>query len=174
MLTAYPRSTRLFYVGPVPSSEKMSDNREWWSPERKRQRRNAQWKRFREAVQRRLFGPTSRRLIETTRRIQPSGHLLDVGAGTGRLLEYARPHFERVALEPSPIAARILRDAGLAVCESTLEDAELPNESFDVIVLDSVMEHVTSPMRVARKLHELLKPGGIVCLKTPKFGGPTY
>lgn len=165
---------QLVMLYPVPTCEQMPDHRDWWSPQRKRVRRNRRWKLLREAVRRRLFGATSKRLIRATLRVQPTGRLLDVGAGTGRLLQHARKYFDCVALEPSPIAAAALRDQGYAVWESTLEDTAIPPESFDVIVLDSVIEHVTSPTAVLRKLYNLLRPGGVVCLKTPKFGGPAY
>lgn len=114
------------------------------------------------------------RLVWTTRRAKRSGRLLDVGAGIGPLLRVAKKYYECVGLEPSPIATQKLRADGFEVIEAMFEDAEIESASFDVVTLDSVIEHVLSPSEILAKINRILRPGGVVALKTPKFGGPAY
>ena len=110
-------------------------------------------------------------MIKATQRICPGGCLLDVGCGTGELLNEARKYYECYGLEPSSVAAEIARQKGFSIIESTLEEAIVATQ-FNVITLDSVIEHVKSPTATLNKIHSLLKPGGIVVMWTPKFGGP--
>ncbi|MAT14327.1 MAG: hypothetical protein CMJ46_03560 [Planctomyces sp.] len=126
----------------------------------------------RERIRRALFGRGNERFINATRKAMPSGRLLDVGAGMGDLLDCARQYYECTALEPSPIAADALRQQGYQVIESTLEDCAIPEMGYDIIILDSVIEHVRSPKQALEKIHSMLNPGGVVAMKTPKFGGP--
>ena len=57
------------------------------------------------------------------------------------------------------------RDADL-YC-STLEHANLPPASFDVVTLWDVLEHVPEPAAFMKLCRELLKPGGKVFLNVP-------
>jgi SAM-dependent methyltransferase len=48
------------------------------------------------------------------------------------------------------------------VCERPLEV-----ERFDVVLIEQVLEHVLWPIRAARHLYEMLRPGGVLILTTP-------
>jgi 2-polyprenyl-3-methyl-5-hydroxy-6-metoxy-1,4-benzoquinol methylase len=48
-----------------------------------------------------------------------------------------------------------------------IEDSNFPAHSFDVITLWSVIEHVNDPKAVMSIVNELIKPGGVVVVKTP-------
>lgn len=100
------------------------------------------------------------------------GRFLDVGCGEGKLLELARGHFkECVGVEVSPIAAQMVRDKGFRVHEGFFEDVTIESGYYDLVVLDSVIEHVFDPVKTLRLCHRVLAPGGVVCLMTPKLGG---
>ncbi len=161
------------FLHPVPGPLELPERGDWWSGERRRHRRNPGWKRIRQKLTRPFVGSSRARLVAATRRARPAGRLLDVGCGTGLLLALARPTYECVGLEPSPVPAAAARAQGFPVVESTLEAADLEPGSFDVVTMDAVVEHVTDPLAVLRKVHEVLRPGGVVALKTPRFGGPT-
>jgi 2-polyprenyl-3-methyl-5-hydroxy-6-metoxy-1,4-benzoquinol methylase len=49
----------------------------------------------------------------------------------------------------------------------TLEDLDYSAESFDVITLWHVIEHLRHPEQTLRKIFELLKPGGMLLVGTP-------
>src|SRR5581483_7293580 len=73
-----------------------------------------------------------------------------------------------------------IRDIGVtgvqtcALPISSFEDAALELESLDCILMDAVIEHFISPLDTLQKCQRILRPGGIICLRTPKFGGPAY
>ena len=49
------------------------------------------------------------------------------------------------------------------------KDLELPDSSFDTIVLSDVLEHIRKPERLVSQIHALLRPGGSVILGVPFF-----
>jgi SAM-dependent methyltransferase len=93
--------------------------------------------------------------------------LLDVGAGSGVLVEAARKYgFEAVGVEPSSWLAGVARDRGLQVFKGVLPHPALPGP-FDVVMLIDVIEHVTAPLSLLREVGSHLKPGGIALVVTP-------
>lgn len=47
---------------------------------------------------------------------------------------------------------------------------DLPDASVDSVVCVEVLEHLFDPLKSARELHRVLKPGGVVVLTVPNFG----
>ena len=165
---------KLVMLHPVPLPAQLPGGGEWWTRQRQRPIRNRRLKRVRTAVQHFLFGTPRRRLLRATRLAMPSGRLLDIGCGRGGLLRLAAKTYDCVGLEPSPIAAAMARARGFQVIEAHLERAELQPASFDVVLMDSVIEHFASPLEALRIANRALHDRGIIVLKTPKFGGPAY
>lgn len=58
--------------------------------------------------------------------------------------------------------------------QGTLESTGLDTNSFDVVLLDSVIEHVASPAALLRNVHCALRNRGVVIVVTPKLNGPSY
>ena len=155
------------------ASYELPDKGDWWSPQRRETRRRGAFKRRWQAIRHAIAGSGKDRLLRSTRKAAPCGRLLDVGCGEGTMLVLASEFYDVMGLEPSPVAAKLARKEGFEVVEETLEETTLPAGSFDVILLDSVIEHVASPRAALQKAHSLLAPGGIVVIVTPKFEGPT-
>ena len=164
----------LVLLHPVPHPDQLPAGGEWWTGDRTRPIRNKGFKKFRTRVQHRLFGTPRQRLLRATRRAMPHGRLLDIGCGRGGLLMLAADTYDCVGLEPSPVAAAKARQRGFPVIESPLEAADLQPASFDVVLMDSVIEHVASPVEALRIANRALHDCGVLVLKTPKFGGPAY
>jgi 2-polyprenyl-3-methyl-5-hydroxy-6-metoxy-1,4-benzoquinol methylase len=93
--------------------------------------------------------------------------LLDVGCYIGVFLEIAAKHgWEAWGIEPSQWAAEQARKNGLNVVHGTLASAHLTDESFDVVTLWDVIEHLADPMLEIQRAHRVLKPGGLVVIHT--------
>ena len=93
--------------------------------------------------------------------------LLDVGCYIGVFLEIAARHsWEAWGIEPSQWAAEQARKNGLNVIHGTLTSANLPDESFDVVTLWDVIEHVADPIGEIRRVHRILKAGGLIVIHT--------
>ena len=99
------------------------------------------------------------------------GRLLDVGCGNGRFLAQMRKlGWEVVGVEPDPEAVRIAKERfGLEVFQGTLEEAGFPDNSFDAITMNHVIEHVPDPIRLLAECRRVLKPGGKLVVVTPNI-----
>jgi ubiquinone/menaquinone biosynthesis C-methylase UbiE len=63
----------------------------------------------------------------------------------------------------------IARDRGLKIIESTIEEANLPDDYFDAITMVQVLEHLKDPKGALRKLYRVLRPGGLIVAGVPNF-----
>jgi 2-polyprenyl-3-methyl-5-hydroxy-6-metoxy-1,4-benzoquinol methylase len=110
----------------------------------------------------------ARRLQFLERWIQP-GKLLDVGCAAGFFLDEAhRRGWQVQGSDVSAFAARYVKERfGYEVVQGSLGDADFARDSFDLITLWDVIEHVPDPKAHVQKIAELLRPGGLVALATP-------
>jgi 2-polyprenyl-3-methyl-5-hydroxy-6-metoxy-1,4-benzoquinol methylase len=95
--------------------------------------------------------------------------LLDVGCDTGALLVVGRDEFgmEVAGVEVSPSAAETARrEHRLEVHVGEITTLGLPAESFDLITLLDVIEHVSNPPVLLSELQRLLRPGGRLYIAT--------
>jgi SAM-dependent methyltransferase len=104
------------------------------------------------------------RLIPTSRR---RGRLLDIGAGSGILIEQAKKiGFEAEGVEPSIELQTRATELGLKVHLGVLPHPDV-NGRFDVITIVDVIEHVPDPVGLLRQARELLAPTGVLLVATP-------
>jgi SAM-dependent methyltransferase len=99
--------------------------------------------------------------------LAPHHHVLDLGAGAGVVAQMNfRGRAARVCgVDPDPrVAANPHLDEGKV---GTGERIPYPNESFDLVLADNVLEHLADPESVFREVHRVLKPGGLFLAKTP-------
>lgn len=105
---------------------------------------------------------------------QEKGNLLDVGCGLGFFVKAVlteKPGWSAVGYEISKQAVKFANEQNgmKTVYAGLVQDSKLPNESFDIITLWDVIEHIPKPHSLLTYLHGLLKPGGILFLQTPNF-----
>lgn len=109
--------------------------------------------------------------LAVIRRHVPEGRLLEIGCSTGFFLNAARIWFEPRGLELSRWAADFVRQKlSLDVDSKNIEDAGIPGDHFDVVVMNDVIEHLPSPKKTLAEIFRVLKPGGIVYIVTPEYG----
>jgi 2-polyprenyl-3-methyl-5-hydroxy-6-metoxy-1,4-benzoquinol methylase len=95
------------------------------------------------------------------------GKILDIGAGVGDFLSVAKKDgWEIIGVEPSEKAKAIAKNKGVAFVES-LNDLE--NNSFDVITMWHVLEHVPDLENQIKELKRLIKPSGTIFIAVPNF-----
>ena len=98
----------------------------------------------------------------------PFDDLLDLGTGTGRILELFAPHVGHgvgidSSLEMLALARANLDRAGLRHCQvrhGDLFDLTLPAESFDLVTVHQVLHYLADPAAVVRQAARVLRPGG--------------
>ena len=107
-----------------------------------------------------------RRLART---MPTAGDLLEVGAGDGYFLNAAKEAGWRVhGLELSqPRIEQAKRWFDIDLLPQDLLKADLKPASFDAIAMFQLIEHVHDPRAILKRVHELLKPGGVLVLSTP-------
>ena len=100
--------------------------------------------------------------------LQPNkGRILDIGAGTGDFLSVAKKDgWQTIGVEPSTKAKSIAINKGVSFVELT---TELENNSFDVISMWHVLEHVPHLDKQIKELKRLLKPTGTLIIAVPNF-----
>ena len=95
------------------------------------------------------------------------GRILDIGAGTGDfLLEAKNQNWEILGIEPNDKAKRIAVGKGIKFGD-TIE--KLESNSFDVITMWHVLEHVPDVEHQVAELKRLLKPSGTIIIAVPNF-----
>ncbi len=97
--------------------------------------------------------------------------LLDVGSGYGDFLHTARQAGWQVhGFEFSEPVAEISRKKyGISVAVGEIFDLPAARNSFDVITIWHVLEHLRNPLAVLKRCRELLVPGGILVIEVPNL-----
>ena len=115
-------------------------------------------------------GLQMRKILERIRALRPGGRLLDVGAGSGMLVEQALElGYEPTGVEPSRWLQEVAEKRGLPVQLGTLPQAKLEGP-FDVVTVIDVIEHVDDPVAMLAEVRRLLAPDGLVAIVTPDVG----
>jgi 2-polyprenyl-3-methyl-5-hydroxy-6-metoxy-1,4-benzoquinol methylase len=124
----------------------------WWF----RARRHIVWA----LVQRYVEGTASRRL-----------RVCELGCGTGGNLVSIADQHEIVGVECSPQALEYARRSlGNRVRFGSLpHEIDLPSQSFDVVLMTDVLEHIENDSASAVAALGLVRPGGIVVATVPAY-----
>jgi len=107
-------------------------------------------------------------------RFQKGGRLLDIGCGTGLFLEEAKRSnkWNVVGIEPNGRAADYAQqNLNVPILHGRFSEVSetLPPNSFDVIVLWNVLEHLEHPIKDLRIAHNLLKQNGWIVFSIPNM-----
>lgn len=109
------------------------------------------------------------KFLETNGRKADRLSMLDIGAGGGEVVFAAtQAGFHAKGIEPNEGYSVFARDAyGIEVATAHLDD--LGQAHYSVITMFHVLEHMPSPQKVFRKLHELLHPDGLLVIEVPNI-----
>lgn len=96
------------------------------------------------------------------------GRLLDVGCAIGTELAAARDRgWDAVGLELSKTSLAVARERGHDARGERLESAGLDDESFDLVTLNHVLEHIPTPNDFLCEVRRVLRPGGLLFVAVP-------
>jgi len=103
-------------------------------------------------------------------RFVKSGNILDVGAGRGEFLYYAKKtsRWQCFGTETSCYAVDFAKkEFGIDLSLGQLDDLRYPDSHFDAVSLWHVLEHLPYPSMAIKEAERILKPGGYLFIAVP-------
>lgn len=100
------------------------------------------------------------------------GRILCVGCGDGLELAIAIERgwtAEGFDVDPK-VTSAISDQLGIDVRHGDFREADYAPDSFDCVYLHQVLEHPKNPQDYLTKIHEILRPGGILFIASPNIG----
>lgn len=125
-------------------------------------------------TQKELYHPITaqryQQLLQRFSRLTTGRKLLDIGCGEGHFVHTAvREGWAATGIDLSESAIRICQKFGVpARCQDLFDTALEPN-SFDIVTLFELIEHVPDPSVFLRRAIELVRPNGLIYITTPNF-----
>jgi len=102
---------------------------------------------------------------------RPQGRLLEIGSGLGHLVSQLENSFQTNATDVNPWALsrslQIARSTGHVA--SSAEGLPYKDETFDLVIIKHVVEHLPHPEKAISELARVTVPGGILILATPNL-----
>ena len=94
-------------------------------------------------------------------------HLLDVGCSSGAFISTVGDlGVDAAGVEPSRGPVKTAIESGLKVYQGYLNDIQFPGESFDVVTLFEVIEHLKEPLGLIKECRRILRRGGLLVIRT--------
>jgi len=109
---------------------------------------------------------------------KPNGKLLEIGFGSGDMLKGMQQKgwvVQGIDFDPNAVSNALSK--GLNVRLGSLAEQHYPDNTFDVVVMSHVIEHVPNPKQFIQECYRILKEGGRVISITPNthsFGHMLY
>ena len=93
--------------------------------------------------------------------------VLDVGCGAGNMMHHLAHYGEVVGVDMYSKALEVAQQRGLSVQEGSADDLPFEADSFDIVTLLDVVEHVPNEHGVFSECRRVLKPGGKLIVTVP-------
>jgi SAM-dependent methyltransferase len=110
-----------------------------------------------------------RRQVEACLALAPRAkNLLDVGCSAGYMIAAASSlNLDAVGLDYSAYVVEMCNKRGLKAVHGSLTNLPFGDQSFDIVSLKAVLEHVPDPMAGLREAARVLAPGGVIFVVVP-------
>lgn len=111
----------------------------------------------------------ARIVLKKIQKFKRTGSLLDIGCGPGFFLDEAkRQGWEVQGADLSKWSKDYAKaNFGIDVFQGFLSDAHFEDRTFDVIVMNDVIEHLEDPKTVLKEIRRILKNDGVIYVSTP-------
>lgn len=106
------------------------------------------------------------------------GNILDIGAGIGSVLHLVdSPGFNLYATELDQDAINFVHNQfrnNVQIFKGDLINARYPDNFFDYIIFNHVIEHTLNPVQYLKEINRILKNNAILYIGTPDIGSNIY
>lgn len=100
--------------------------------------------------------------------------LLEIGSGPGYFLKCGEElGWDVAGFEPSRQAYEYSKKFGVKAINSSFSEKEARKYGkFDIVYMNTVIEHLPDPISLTKDVKKTLKPGGIICIVAPNDYNP--
>lgn len=106
-------------------------------------------------------------------RFKKAGKILDIGQGTGEFLKYMRnKDWDVLGIEPNTSARQFAIDQYNLEVYPEEKITQLPSNSFDVITMWHVLEHISELTLRMEQIKNLLDKDGVLIIAVPNLDSP--
>lgn len=96
------------------------------------------------------------------------GRMLELGCGRGELLRGALNRgWSAQGVEMTDDFIRVARSHGVAIECSPIEKCKSLDETYDVVMLAAILEHLYDPMETLNRIKNTVRPGGLLFIDVP-------
>lgn len=100
--------------------------------------------------------------------INKNEKLLDIGSGSGQFVyEMKLLGVDSLGVEPGDFDINDATKKGVKIIKGDLIASKIPKNSFDIITMNHVLEHVPNPIETLKELNGILKKGGTFIVGVP-------
>ncbi len=109
------------------------------------------------------------RINRLTPWLSPNSRILDVGSGSGELCYLLNTHgYHAAGIEPNDGYGAYSRDKlRLNIHLGSFATASYPPESFHLITMFHVLEHILHPVTLLQQVHRWMRPEGFLIVEVP-------
>jgi len=102
--------------------------------------------------------------------VNQSARIMDIGCGRANLLKaFSRKGCQCFGVERSDFPDDPSLE-NITIYKQDFLDIPVENNSFDIVVIWHVLEHLTDPVATLKKVQQILKPDGSLVVTVPNFG----
>ncbi len=96
--------------------------------------------------------------------------IADLGCGCGANLFEIRKHYDAIGMDISQDAKNYCAKRNIKIVIGSLPDKiALPKNSFDMVLMSDVLEHIEDDHKTVKNVSNLLKKGGLMLLTVPAY-----
>src|SRR3989338_242428 len=98
------------------------------------------------------------------------GTALEIGSSSGLMLSLLKNSgWEVAGIEPSKEACKVSRKRGITPLNKSFENSKFNKETFDLVIMNHVLEHMENPNDILERINGILKKDGMLLVDVPNF-----
>lgn len=97
-----------------------------------------------------------------------TGRVLELGCGRGEFLRGAiNRGWTAFGVDMTADFTKAAQTHGVAIESSSIEDCQALKQSYDVVVMVAILEHLYEPVKTLKRVSSALRPGGLLLVHVP-------